>query len=67
MNIEKMYAFSKEKLIKLIQISQEIGSKSKIDMSDAIFEKIQDVESIDITDILKNKVKEEPENNGAFG
>ena len=59
MSYDKLMAFSMQDLIKLIQLAQKIGEKTKIDYSANLVEKIQDLNNLSVNDIIKEEnVKE---------
>lgn len=52
MNFNKLIAFSFEDLKKIIQFSQEIGSKTSNDMSEKLIENINNLHNLKINDFI---------------
>ena len=52
MNFNKLIAFSFEDLKKIIQFSQEIGSKTSNDISEKLIENINNLHNFEINDFV---------------
>ena len=58
MNFNKLIAFSFEDLKKIIQFSQEIGSKTSNDMSEKLIENINNLHNLKINDFVGESNKQ---------